>query len=243
MPHVDSETLASDKDWRVRLSLPTSNGSLYNDAGSAVMHPLKKTNGLIFPYTPTISTQYTASYESYQLIHSNYLGYFYKGSSIQSIVINGTFTAQDAHEAEYMLAGLHFLRSATKMFYGQDSQRGTPPPVLLLSGFGKYQYNNNPCVVSLMSYNLPNDVDYIATDPIKGSATDVFHYSASTGRLVGAGLAGGGGGGSNSSEKTYVPTKIDVNITLLPVQTRKQVSTEFSLKDYASGTLLTKGFW
>jgi hypothetical protein len=43
---------------------------------------------------------------------------------------------------------------------------------------------------------------------------------------------------------TYVPTKIDLSITLLPMQTRAQVSKEFSLRDFANGKLISKGgFW
>jgi hypothetical protein len=42
---------------------------------------------------------------------------------------------------------------------------------------------------------------------------------------------------------TYVPTKIDIQLTLLPVQSREQVSKEFSLKNYANGNLLKGGFW
>jgi len=30
---------------------------------------------------------------------------------------------------------------------------------------------------------------------------------------------------------------------LLPIQTRNQISNEYSLKDYASGKLLKRGYW
>ena len=42
---------------------------------------------------------------------------------------------------------------------------------------------------------------------------------------------------------TYVPTKMDVNITLLPIQSRQQVSQQFSLRGFANGNLLKGGFW
>ena len=45
------------------------------------------------------------------------------------------------------------------------------------------------------------------------------------------------------SNPTYVPSKIDIDITLLPVQTRQQVSKQFSLKNFANGNLLKGGFW
>jgi hypothetical protein len=42
---------------------------------------------------------------------------------------------------------------------------------------------------------------------------------------------------------TYVPSKIDIDLTLLPVQSRQQVSKQFSLKNFANGNLLKGGFW
>jgi hypothetical protein len=42
---------------------------------------------------------------------------------------------------------------------------------------------------------------------------------------------------------TYVPTKMSVSITLLPVQNRRQISSEFSVKQFANGVLLRGGFW
>ena len=38
-------------------------------------------------------------------------------------------------------------------------------------------------------------------------------------------------------------TKMEIDITLIPVQTRSQVSKQFSLKEFANGNLLKKGFW
>jgi len=40
-----------------------------------------------------------------------------------------------------------------------------------------------------------------------------------------------------------VPTKLDMTITLLPTQTRSQVSKQFSLKQFANGDLVKGGFW
>jgi hypothetical protein len=42
---------------------------------------------------------------------------------------------------------------------------------------------------------------------------------------------------------TYVPTKMAISITLLPMPTRSQVSQQFSLEKYANGNLLRGGFW
>jgi hypothetical protein len=57
---------------------------------------------------------------------------------------------------------MHFFRSATKMFYGQDQLAGTPPPILFLDGYGPYTFDHIPVVVNSFDYTLPNDVDYIS---------------------------------------------------------------------------------
>ncbi len=260
-------------DWRVRLHLPENSKHLYQADEPGILHPLYATRGVIFPYTPTINVQYNANYESYDLVHSNYRGYFYKGSTVQNIIIQATFTAQDTAEANYMLATMHFLRSCTKMFYGQDDERGMPPPVVMLTGFGEYQFKDHPCAITTVAYNLPNDVDYIAAgDTVEGvdpTSNFIIHKPNSkqaTGKQArrnGANIGAGAepirrssnntnGPSQNANESlatklydgiTYVPTKIDLNFTMIPIQTRDQVSNEFSLKDYATGKLLKKGFW
>jgi hypothetical protein len=201
--------------------------------------------------------QYNADYENYDLVHSNYRGYFYKGSQVQNVIITATFTANDVEEANYMLASLHFLKSCTKMFYGQDQKRGMPPPVVFLTGLGEYQFNNHPCVVNSMHYNLPDDVDYIpcgkpdGLDPVPVPPNP--NSASSETRLAGTDSIAVGGKPTNASTRqnlkdpytkaTYVPTKIDINFTMLPIQTRDQVSNDFSLERYANGDLLRKGFW
>jgi hypothetical protein len=255
-------------DWRVRLRISPGAPVLYNDSSNALLSPLRNTDGVVFPYTPTIQTNYAANYDKYDLIHSNYRGYFYKNSSVGEININGTFTAQDTREATYLLAVIHFFRSVTKMFYGQDLKfRGTPPPLCFLSGFGEMQYNNHPCLVTNFQYNLPNDVDYISVSPNnqgvnmsnRGNQTSspgLGGIVAIINRLKNAGLPQGASavyGGTDlgaatqtvngTGQTTYVPTKLDISITLLPVQTRSQVSQQFSLQKFANGSLLSKGFW
>jgi hypothetical protein len=227
---------------------------------------------VVFPYTPTIQTSYNASYESTELTHSNYKGYFYKGSNVGDISISGTFTAQDTQEAEYVLAVVHFFRSVTKMFYGQDAERGAPPPLVYLYGLGQYQFSNHPCVVSSFNYSLPSDVDYIRTVPnnyglnlvnrtVKESVAPINSVASvinrlSTARdLLGRILQPGAKTGVpdpgqvpaqsvyNTSDATYVPTRIEIAITLHPMQTRSQQSQQFSVKNFSNGNLLKGGFW
>ena len=259
-------------DWRVRLHLAEDANYLYKATSKkerGILDPLYKTNGLIFPYTPQIGVQYNANYANYDLVHSNYRGYFYTGSSVPTVIVTADFTANDLQEANYLLASLHFLRSCTKMFYGNSSRRGMPPPVLFLTGYGEYQFKDHPCVVSMINYNLPNDVDYIPAGNVEddsvittgseGAKLEITNTSSA--RLKGTGAAKGAekraatatdSAGTNLQGDdtirvykglTYVPTKITINFTMLPIQTRKQVSDEFSLEEYGSGKLLNKGIW
>lgn len=257
-------------DWRVRLSLGPKANYLYNAEDPGILAPLRAgsgTDGVIFPYTPNITTTYSANYEQYDLVHSNYRGLFYKNSRVGDIQIRGTFTAQNTTEANYLLAVIHFFRSATKMFYGQDPQRGTPPPICLLNGFGGFQFSDHPVVISSFNYTLPNDVDYIrTTNPnnfglnlnnrynAAGASLPVGGSLAGLNRLVNALLPKGAqpqtpapntvtGSVTNNTPASYVPTKMEIDITLIPAQTRSQVSKQFSLAGFANGDLLRGGFW
>ena len=255
-------------DWRVRISLAEQSTYLYNapQAEQGILAPLAATHGVIFPYTPKIDVGYRANYSAVDLTHSNYTNYFYNGSSVGQVRILGTFTAQDTVEAQYLLAVIHFFRSATKMFYGQDAQRGAPPPLLFVNGLGEYQFNNHPCVLTSFEYNLPADVDYIRAGSPNQNGTDLLKRRTSTqnnlptdpisgalSRLnqlfTGQGVQKGGivsqPAPSNFSKNspTYVPTKIEISLGLWPIVTRNQASQQFSLKQFANGSLVKQGFW
>lgn len=254
---------AKKNDWRVRLSLAPKAGYLYNAGDIAptdILWPLKGTGGVIFPYTPTIQTSYKANYEPAELLHSNYKYFFYKNSAVDDVTINATFTAQDTMEANYLLAVIHFFKSVTKMFYGQDKNpvRGTPPPLCYLTGLGSFQFDNHPLLISNFSYSLPNDVDYIRAGSVttwggvnigsianKGNTNKYIPgLSDVLGRLSGAKLQFGGVSKQpnftslSTPESTYVPTKLDITITAHPVVTRNDISNTFSVAEYAKGNLL-----
>ena len=263
----------ASSDWRVRLQLAPGANYLYkagkDGSEAGILKPLYDTDGVIFPYTPSIETSYNANYEMYDLTHSNFRGYFYKNSRVNDINIRATFTAQDTQEAAYLLAVIHFFRSCTKMFYGaKDAYRGAPPPLTYLSGLGAYQFNNHPCVVSQFNYSLPPDVDYIRALAPNNYGQNMLTQRARTGaiaanpgmasltRLLGTITKPPVGATAtpptpgmlnqninNTSQATYVPTKIELSITLLPINTRNQVSTQFNMKEFASGALIKGGFW
>jgi hypothetical protein len=247
-------------DWRVRLRLAPQSDYLYNAARPGILQPLKVTDGVIFPYTPTITTAYKANYNNYDLTHSNYRGYFYQNSAVDPIQITGTFTAQSTAEANYLLAVITFFKSVTKMFYGNDAQRGAPPPLTYLTGLGEYQFNEHPCLVTQFNYTLPADVDYIrAGSPNQLGTNQVNQRDRQTvstnslfgglNRLAAALLTKGAipnppaPPGFTQNTPTYVPTKMEIVISLLPIQSRSQVSRQFSVKEFANGNLIKGGFW
>ena len=256
-------------DWRVRLQLAPGATYLYQDLSPGILAPLAATDGVIFPYTPSIETSYNANYDTYDLTHSNFRGYFYKGSKVNDINIRAIFTAQDTREAGYMLAVIHFFRSVTKMFYGaNDPLRGAPPPLTYLTGLGQYQFNQHPCVVQSFNYSLPSEVDYIRAEAPNNNGTNLGIRRSPGGRQPPSDIRLGGtetkppAGAqfkpgetsaaaaaalsqnvNNLSQATYVPTKIEISLVLLPINTRSQVSQQFNMQGFANGQLLKAGFW
>lgn len=256
--------MANNGDWRVRLSLAPGATYLYNAPSPGILEPLKVTDGIVFPYMPKIETNYKAEYDTYNLTHSNYRGYFYKGSYTDAVSLTATFTAQDSAEATYLLAVIHFFKSITKMFYGQDAERGAPPPMVYLTGLGQYQFSAHPCLVNNFQLSLPNDVDYIRarsvninganlltrrtkqdlpTNPVSGAVQRLQNLFSSQRINKGAIDARPAPPTLGLNQPTYVPTKMDISLTLYPIQSRQQVSRQFSLKGYANGDLLKGGFW
>lgn len=256
------------RDWRVRISLAPNANYLYAADEAGILSPLKNTKGVVFPYTPTIQVNYSAKYESVTPTHSNFAIHNYQNSSVDGLTITGEFTAQSVTEANYVLAVIHFFKSATKMFYGKDAQRGTPPPLLYLTGYGQYQFDNHPMVLTSFNYSLPQDVDYVdaysmdegsastaingvslseIVQPARGSNT-LTNFMDSAARLLSGKkkIAFGGGFTPNSFKTspdsvksiTRVPSKISITLTLHPMITRQAINDHFSLKDYATGKLL-----
>lgn len=203
-------------DWRVKLSLPDK---LKN---SPVLTPLNSTEGLVFPYTPTVFIQHDANYDMLAPVHNNYPFPTYQGSSMQSIVINGEFIVQTPEEAQYWVAAVHYLRSVTKMDYGQGGS-GNPPPTVRLNGYGDFVFKNVPVVVTNFSIELPQDVDYISTQLENQGAV-----ISGTSRAASNGM---------SNAFSYVPTVSLLAVTLQPIYSRSQVE-QFSLQRFVNGDYL-----
>lgn len=253
---------ASIDDWRARLTLPT----WPSFRGSPVLKPLHDVGGMIFPYTPTIQLSSTASYSKITPVHSNYQFNAYQHSDPGQIVITAPMNVEDPTQALYWIAALHYFRSMTKMFSGNDPKAGNPPPIVQFNAYGSYVFNNVPVAVQSFSTTLMPDCDYIEVSTRTSIAGAVNAISGGIGAAAGAvGSAFGlqkvtdtitditdgvskvatlansmGIGGKMGGGIAHVPTKSQFSITLIPMYSRTSVR-KFSLDNFVAGGYLHSG--
>ena len=148
------------QDHRVRIKVPSSYITPYTNGG--VHAAIKNLGGIIFPYTPQITTEHKADYTNSNQMHSNYSQHFYQRSSVGSISITGKFTVQSAEDAEIYLSTIQLLRVLTKMQANGDPYAGSPPPVCRLYAYGTYMMDNVPVAITSFRNDLPDNVDYFS---------------------------------------------------------------------------------
>mgnify|MGYP001060107770 CR=1 FL=1 len=181
---ISSDNSVSDaSDWRVSISVPDI---LLNEGD--ILAPLRESSGssafntgnrMVFPFNPTVLLSHSANYSAIQPTHTNFPYQAYENSQVDAITITGEFYQENENDAKYWIACLHFLRSATKMFYGNSYPLGNPPVVCRLNGYGKHVLNNIPVIITNFTTDLPVDVDYIETT-INGQVNYVPTQSAIT---------------------------------------------------------------
>lgn len=241
------------KDWRVKLMVPIEN-PIFNTLGTGPLSPLKKFNGIVFPYTPQIETHYTAEYEDLHPTHSNYVTPAYSKSKPDAININADFSSNDANEAAYSMAVIHFFRTVTKMFFANDgADNGRPPPILILQAYGAYMFPDVPVVVKSANFSLPKDVDYVTAVPVTGppGIDQLQGFDLLTQQVkqkvnnILPKILGGQTSSQTSSggkeEVSYVPSQFSASIQLQPIYSRTAIAEMFSLKKFASGSLTKNG--
>ena len=222
------------QDFRARLQPKTSSANDIlgprNDA-SNILAPLYGTNGVLFPYTPSISTGNVADYDPSSFIHSNYGYNAYIRSYPKPISIAAEFTAQTTEEAMYLLAVLHFFRSVTKSYFGVNpyNKAGTPPPVLVFNYLGDYQFNNVPVLVKDFSYTYDAGIDYV---PVNTSGFTSGRPASKAIQLP-AGKSGG---------YTWVPTHLSVTVELDTQYTPIDLRNNFDLDKFRTGKLINRGY-
>jgi hypothetical protein len=101
---------------------------------------LRRHGGIVFPNQPDISYSQSVSYSPYSLTHTNYNFNAYNNTPSPMLQVTAQFSQVTDEEHAYLQGVIHFLRSVTKMFYGErDLLAGTPPPVLRFSGLGLFK--------------------------------------------------------------------------------------------------------
>lgn len=214
---VSGPSLQSNgNDWRVRISLPSEITSFMS---SSLLRPLVESGrSMVFPTTPQVMVAHSANYSNVQPVHTNYPFPAYESSQVEDITITSEWPVENEADGSYWIGSVHFLRSVTKMFYGGSTNRGAPPPVVYLSGYGDFVFNNMPVVVTLFSLDLNDGVDYIKVPipPVPETVAKVKPVN----------VAG--------SSYSYVPALSRLSITVKPVFSRNETS-KFSLDKFVNG--------
>ncbi len=210
-PFVSLAQLNTDK--RVRINLPPGNKMLYKDPNVNTNNPLlsilANTDGVVFPFQPSIQIGYSAAYQSQEVIHSNFAYYTYQNSKMDPITISGEFIVRTPYEGLYVLAATHFLRTLTLMFTGNDAPNaGAPPLVVRLNGMGFVGLDNIPVVITNVSTTFPDNVDYVTINFPKPG---------------------------NIAESVKVPTSMTISVTTQPVFSR-DFAANFSTGKFANIT-------
>jgi hypothetical protein len=202
------------QDTKVRLFAPRGKENAiygYPDKFNNILTILHATQGIVFPYTPTITESQTAEYAQMQLVSSNQDYYSYKTTGSTKINITGDLIVETQYDAEYMLAVRHFMTVLTKSHFGKKdtAKAGLPPPMMNLSGYGKYMYDHLPVIVAGYNFTFENDLDMI--DVVDGQGY-----------------------------VTKVPKKLTLVLDLTVQNTPRRLREEFNLDEFRTGELMRK---
>ena len=210
-------------DWRVRLSVPQGPLQQFFDFdNNPLLQPLAESNGIFWPLTPMMQIQHSANYNALAQTHSNFPFQAYQNSQVESMNIIGEFPVQNAEDAKHWVATVNFLRTATKMFFGNDDKdglKGNPPPILHLYGYGDHMFHKVPVVLNSFNVELRQGIDYISTDQTNRTTNVLDEFAVQRGE-----------------SQTWAPTLSNISVQITPIYSRKSVS-EFSMKKFVRGEL------
>lgn len=182
--------------------------------GNGIMSILRETQGLVWAYTPTIQITQQVSYASYANTHVNQEFKAYQNTAAFHFTCSGPFTVQNDREKQYALACIHFLRTNSKMNFGVQ---------------GGFQYRGTPPPIlkfsawgSLMFNDLPVIIESFTID-LPG---DVDYVQSNL--MLG---------------EAWLPSKFTISVSMTVQKTPSQWRTDFSLSDFADGSLLLSQGW
>ena len=225
---------ADQTDWRVRLVVPENSAvsQFFDFENNELLKPLADSNGMFWPLTPVMQIQHSANYNPLAQTHSNLPFQAYQNSAIDTFSIIGEFPVQNYEDAKHWVATVNFLRTATKMFFGQEdgnNLKGNPPPIMHLYGYGDHMFNKIPVVINSFNVEMRQGIDYIST---KQSSTP---YRQLTGPDAGEAIAAEAG-----ESQTWAPTQSNISVMCTPVYSRESLK-NFSMKKFVNGQLNGKG--
>jgi hypothetical protein len=107
---------------------------------------------------------------------------------------------EDTTQGLYWVAMVHYLRSLTKMFVGNDPKAGNPPPIVKFNAYGNYVFKDVPVVVTDIRVELDSACDYIGVNVVGSAAGQVEGIAGGISDLAGGlGNIASGLGGSTLS--------------------------------------------
>ncbi len=213
----DEQQVAPSTDTRVRLRAMRGDEQqreVYGeDTPDNILRILYETDGLLFPYTPTIGFSQDVSYKNVGLVHTIGDIETYTRTPSVGLNVSATFTVQNQREGQYALAALHFLRTVSKMYFGETDKAagkaGLPPPVLIFTGYGNYMFDNLPVILKTHSYTLDKSMNMVTINTAQGTAR--------------------------------LPSMFEVSMQLQVQQTPKAMRKDFSLDAFRTGALMSAG--
>ena len=225
----------SDKtDWRVRLQVPDGPLTKFFDFdNNPLMQPLADSRGIFWPLTPAVVIQHSANYNAMDQVHSNYPHQAYQNSQVDSMNIIGEFPVQNSEDAKHWVATVNFLRTATKMFFGNEDGlgglKGNPPPIMHLFGYGDHMFNKVPVVINTFNVELRPGIDYISTKQTNTPYKELNGPDAGFDQSVISG-----------ESQTWAPTLSNISVLVTPIYSRDSIK-NFSMKKFVRGELNGKG--
>lgn len=160
---VEEVVVSPSRDYGRRVVLKPKSAAMDTVLGSeGLLQPLFETQGMVWPYQPSITWEQGVTYNSTELVHTNQEIMAFVRSSAAKFTVAGKFSVQNQAQGLYALACIHFMRVVTKMNFGDgDALAGTPPPILEFSAYGQMMFNHLPVIVTGFTVTMPEDVDYV----------------------------------------------------------------------------------
>lgn len=132
-----------------------------NVVSKHALAPIFATNGLVFPYNPTISEAISVKYDAVELTHTNEAYHVYRGTdNVRINISDATWTCDTFDNALYALSALHFFRTYSQMDFGRG-RTGRPPSPMWFSAYGNYAFHRVPVLMEKADWSFPPDVDYV----------------------------------------------------------------------------------